>query len=160
MTDYKKILLNYFGWKGWPVQVDESENLIRIKYQVRDETPWDVYIRYIQDRKIILFYTVLPNKIPIERRYKGAEFITRANFGLNVGNFEMDWEDGEIRFRTSIVLGNMDFDYSLIDEQLMVNLITTEDYYKGLIESVVGNEEPSRVIRDIRERINDIDFDF
>jgi hypothetical protein len=26
-----------------------------------------------------------------------AEFITRANYGLIIGNFELDFEDGEIR---------------------------------------------------------------
>jgi len=30
------------------------------------------------------------------------EFLTRANYGLNIGNFEMDFQDGEIRFKTAI----------------------------------------------------------
>ncbi len=31
-----------------------------------------------------------------------AEFITRANFGIVIGNFEIDFSDGEIRYKTSI----------------------------------------------------------
>ncbi len=31
-----------------------------------------------------------------------AEFITRANYTLNLGSFEMDYSDGELRYKTSI----------------------------------------------------------
>ena len=31
-----------------------------------------------------------------------GEYITRANYGLLLGNFEMDLRDGEVRFRSSI----------------------------------------------------------
>jgi len=31
-----------------------------------------------------------------------AEFINRANYGIIIGNFEMDFADGEIRYKTSI----------------------------------------------------------
>ena len=31
-----------------------------------------------------------------------AEFICRANYGLNLGNFELDMRDGEIRFKYSV----------------------------------------------------------
>ncbi len=30
------------------------------------------------------------------------EFITRANYGLPSGNFEMNYDTGEVRFRTSV----------------------------------------------------------
>lgn len=30
-----------------------------------------------------------------------AEFLTRANYGLVFGNFEMDMHDGEIRYKPS-----------------------------------------------------------
>jgi len=30
------------------------------------------------------------------------KFLTRANYGMMIGNFEMDFTDGEIRYKTSI----------------------------------------------------------
>lgn len=39
-----------------------------------------------------------------DRRAAIAERITRIHFGLVSGNFEMNWEDGEVRFRTGIEL--------------------------------------------------------
>lgn len=40
--------------------------------------------------------------VPEDRRLALAEFLTRANYGLFIGNFEMDWQDGEVRYKTSI----------------------------------------------------------
>lgn len=31
-----------------------------------------------------------------------AEFIARGNFGIVIGNFEIDFSDGEIPYKTSI----------------------------------------------------------
>ena len=39
---------------------------------------------------------------PEEMRVPMAEFLTRANYGLRIGNFEMDFEDGEVRYKSSV----------------------------------------------------------
>lgn len=41
-------------------------------------------------------------QVPEELRPGVAEFITRANYGLIRGNFEMDFNDGELRYKTTI----------------------------------------------------------
>ena len=35
-----------------------------------------------------------------------AEYITRANYGLRLGNFEMDYRDGEVRYRCHNFFGD------------------------------------------------------
>ena len=34
-------------------------------------------------------------------RHKAAELVTRANYGLSIGNFELDMDDGELRFKVN-----------------------------------------------------------
>ena len=41
--------------------------------------------------------------VPDARRLEVAEFLHRVNYGLLLGNFEMDYDEGEIRFRTSLM---------------------------------------------------------
>ncbi|MDK9699845.1 MAG: YbjN domain-containing protein [bacterium] len=43
--------------------------------------------------------TVTPFRTPKSRRMRVIEMLNRINFDLAFGNFEMDREDGEIRFR-------------------------------------------------------------
>src|SRR5579863_2871455 len=101
MQDLLRNVLDYFESKGWPASADKQETLLRVEYKTRDGD-WTLYARADEDHRQVMFYSVLPAKVGEDRKPAMAEFLIRANFGLNIGNFEMDWEDGEVRFRTSI----------------------------------------------------------
>src|SRR5688500_12466181 len=47
-------------------------------------------------------YSVLPTIVPQEKQREVMEYLTRANYGLSIGNFEMDLRDGEIRYKSSV----------------------------------------------------------
>ncbi len=46
-----------------------------------------------------------PVKAPEEKRLAIAEFVARANDGLRIGNFELDFGDGEVRYKRSAWIG-------------------------------------------------------
>ena len=48
-------------------------------------------------------YHIVPVKVPVEKRAAVCEFITRANYGLTLGNFELDMNDGEIRYKVTLL---------------------------------------------------------
>lgn len=50
----------------------------------------------------VVCYHILPFNAPEEVRPAVSEFITRANYGLPFGNFEMDLTDGELRYKITI----------------------------------------------------------
>jgi len=50
----------------------------------------------------LVFISLFPALAPAKKRTACAELLTRINYDLLHGCFEMDFEDGEIRFRTSI----------------------------------------------------------
>ena len=63
----------------------------------------------IQVRKsAYLIICSLPLTADEESRPAVTEFITRANYGLVLGCFEMDLRDGEIRYRTAQYCGDSD----------------------------------------------------
>ena len=57
-----------------------------------------------------------------------AELLTRANYGIRIGNFERDYSDGEIRDKSSL-----DFECQSLTPTLIRNSIypavQTMDYY-------------------------------
>jgi hypothetical protein len=57
-------------------------------------------------------------RVPEPQRIRMAESITRANYGLGVGAFEMSFTDGEIRYRTEI-----DFDGGTLTTRMVNNMI-------------------------------------
>ena len=64
---------------------------------------------------------------------KMAEFVTRANYGLKNGNFEMDFRDGELRYKCFV-----DCDEQVPNENMIRNSVLTpaammERYACGII---------------------------
>ena len=50
-------------------------------------------------------YSVMPGKVAEEHRTAMAVLLARINYGLTLGNFEIDLSDGEVRFKASIDFG-------------------------------------------------------
>lgn len=48
-----------------------------------------------------LIHGTSPIKIPQDKRDAVAEFLTRANYGIIIGSFDMDLRDGEVRVRVA-----------------------------------------------------------
>jgi hypothetical protein len=50
----------------------------------------------------IVFYVMYPNRVDVAYRKPISEYIVRVNFALNFGNFEFNFQDGQVRFKMSI----------------------------------------------------------
>jgi hypothetical protein len=67
-------------------------------------------------------YSVHPRLVPAERRADAAAWMAMENYDLVVGGFEMDLEDGEVRFRTSLDVTGDRLSEALFDRLLVINL--------------------------------------
>src|SRR5437773_6152327 len=53
-----------------------------------------------EQQDFLIFASTLPDAVAEPRRGAVAELLTRINASLAVGNFELDWGEGQVRFRT------------------------------------------------------------
>ena len=72
-----------------------------------------------------LVYTTALLAVPEEKRSAVCEFITRANYGLPSGNFEMDCNDGELRYKV------------YLDRTMLIR--NDEDAANALIAAIFGS---------------------
>jgi hypothetical protein len=86
----------------------------------------------------VAVYSVLPHVVPAERRTAVALLCTRINYGLVIGNFELDLDDGEIRFKASI--GGSPGAAEL--KRLVAAALTQVDRWLPALEAVVRGEDP------------------
>src|SRR5512134_1603120 len=70
------------------------------------------------DLEEFLFYAVAPIKVPEDDRPAVAEYLTRANYGLRIGNFELDYADGEVRYKSSLDFEGQDLTPDLISNTI------------------------------------------
>ena len=109
-----------------------------------------VFFRVYSDRLVIS--AVIPLNAEKAERSKVAEFLLRANYGLKVGGFDFDYDDGEISYRVSIFCGRDEFappTYEQIDFSVIVALMMIERYGNALLKVMFGLVEPEDAVASV-----------
>ena len=104
------------------------------------------YAQTNEEQFIFFFYTICPVNVPEDKRQVVAEFLTRANYGLKVGNFEMDMDDGEVRYKTSIDVEKTELNKTLVSNLVYCNVWTMDRYLPGILSVTYGSEMPQQAI--------------
>jgi hypothetical protein len=106
---------------------------------------------YNEAQNIFYFYSYFPINVPEDKRVKMAEFITLINYGMRIGNFEMDFEDGEVRFRTSIDFEGQGLSHPLVSNHVYPNVWMMDRYLPGLFAIVYSDKIPNEILKTIEE---------
>jgi hypothetical protein len=99
--EMRQTLAELLGADGWVLrELPGSEGLATtVKTEANS---WSMMLLGADDERVISCYSLLPSVVPEAGRAAVAEGLTRLNYGLLVGAFELDLDDGEVRCRTSI----------------------------------------------------------
>lgn len=128
---------------------DEEEQRIRFKMNTK-VSPDVSFTARIVNETTALFTTILPMNIPEAKRDAVALYLNRANWGLLLGNFEMDPNDGELCYR---VAGCFEENEPLADEivrrMTYVGFNMFDKYVPGVFAIVYGNKGPVKAYEEI-----------
>lgn len=109
-----------------------DEQTIHAGFQGKNFT-YQMLARARDGHRQAIFLTIVPVKVQSEQRLAVAEFLCRANYGLILGNFEMDCETGEVRYKTSVDVEGGELTSGMVKTMMHVNLSTADKYARGLI---------------------------
>ena len=141
-------MLAFFESHEWSYQIVEEQSLIRLMFN-GNNGKWVCYADAKEEAEQFIFYSLLSFKVPEDKRQLIAEFITRVNYGLLIGNFELDFSDGEIRYKTSIDGEGTHIDTFLIKRLVYANVLTTDKYIPGFMKVIYSKFSPAEVIDEI-----------
>jgi hypothetical protein len=141
-------IVNFFKEDDWPFVQIEGEPLLQMVFQ-GENGKWTCYAKAREDQEQLVFYSVCPINPPENKRLAVAEFLTRANSGMIIGNFEMDFEDGEIRYKTSIDVEGDSLSSALIKRLVYANVMMMDAYLPGIMSVIYGDVEPKDAIAQI-----------
>ncbi|MGE4549327.1 MAG: YbjN domain-containing protein [Intestinibacillus sp.] len=148
-------LINYLGGRQWNYTVHEDKGYISLRMNMKTVDSCALILHVIDDTTV-LFYTVFPIKIPEERRDAVAEYLHRANYGLYHGNFEMDFRDGEIRYKTTgMTPADEDLDEEVLSRLINLGFAMTDRYAPGILSVLYASDEPAHAIARIENRTKD-----
>jgi hypothetical protein len=94
------------------------------------------------DLEQFLFYIVPDIVLLPEMLSSCAEYITRANSGMRIGNFEISYEDCRVSFRSSINFKGDRLSEALIEGAILPALEAFDGYFAGLARVATGINTP------------------
>ena len=137
--------INFFNRENWQFQESSDKQGLTLGFKGKNGE-WICYAIVREEQRQFLFYSVCMVKPPKTKLANIAEFITRANFGMAIGNFELDLTDGEIRYKTSIDVDGDRLNFDLISNLVYTNVMMMDKYLPGIIWVIRGDMEAEEAI--------------
>lgn len=148
LPEVATVLKLAFDHEGWTYGFDAGTGTLDAGFDLDcriSQTP--LYIHLLED--VVLCHTYAPFKVAEEDRRRVMEFVTRANCGLKLGNFEMDLDTGVVCFKTTFCLTGVPLPTrGAMTELVRGALSVLEDYGNALDDVVKGRKTPSEAVRE------------
>lgn len=139
MSEILKVVAASFAARGWTHRAIERPRAIEVTHDGAD-IPWKSYAQSKDGDRVFVYYSLCPENAPPERRAEVARFLMRVSFGILVGSFEMNWDDGEVRLKTSINLYGEPLSSALLQGVLLSNHHAMADYLPNLLKVIRGEQ--------------------
>ncbi|MBX3001187.1 MAG: YbjN domain-containing protein [Caldilineaceae bacterium] len=143
-------VIRFFVEDDWPVQQLGTEPILLSVFE-GEHGRWNCLIRVAEEQDRVVFYSIVPEETPPDRRLAMAEFLTRANYGMLIGNFEMDFNDGEVRYKTSIDVEGDRLTSALMMQIVYANVRTMDRYLPGIQQMMETDRAPAEIIASIEQ---------
>ncbi len=132
----------------WPVSLVEGRTVVKTGFEGKNGQ-FTCYAQERKEQEQFVFYSIFPVRTPENKMSEVAEFITRANYGMIIGNFELDYGDGEIRYKTSVDVEDTDFNEPLVRHMVYANVLTMDKYFPGLMRVLYAGINPVSAIEEV-----------
>lgn len=132
-------IIKFLTDDGWNFQQGEHSLNSRVRCQ---NAIYPIYIFIGENNCNIQVYSYLDTVIPENKRAAISEFCTRINYNMPIGNFEFDIDEGEVRYKTSITVGNnIEFlTDDVVDKLIVINYSNMDTYYPGFMQILFSNK--------------------
>lgn len=143
-------LEQHFAEMGWPTERIEGLDALALLFEGQNAR-WQCVARAWEDHEEVAFFSIFPVRVLEPRRAAMMELLTRANYGIIVGNFEMDLEDGEIRYKTTMAAPDKVLDQRRWKKAVGINLRMLDRYAPGILALCEAEVPPRELLAKIEE---------
>ena len=143
-------VIEFFKAQSWGYREDEARPIVYTGINGQNGQ-WRCFASANNDARHLVFISIFPIQARPKKRAKCAELLTRINYGLLQGCFEMDFEDGEIRFRTSFGPLDTSIPVEQIENLIFANLAIMDRYFAPIIRVLYTSERPDQALGQAHE---------
>ncbi len=142
--------LNENDWDYTEHHRDNGDNWTRSSYSA-DNSKFDVVLDAREETKLFFVYVYFPVHVPQKNRVDVSELLTRINYNLNIGNFELDMGDGQIRYKVSVDIEGSELVTKMVQNMINVALSMSDTYIPAVMHICYGNKTPIEALNILQE---------
>lgn len=142
------MMIAFFTNDDWTFTKLQGKPMLQMGYRGANGE-WNCYTRANEDPQQFTFYSVCPALVPEECKFAISEFITRANSGMIIGNFEFNFDSGEIFYKTSIDVEGDRLTTALIQRLVYTNVAIMDQYLPGIMAVLEEQASPEIAIAQV-----------
>lgn len=133
---------NFLDNDDWNYQFNEENGCFEFALNLECKLRQIKYFVDVKERCIVV-YAVAPLSADSESCGAVAEYLTRVNYGLLYANFEMDYNDGEVRLKDTILTeGLEEVPFETVSHAVYMVARLFEQYGNGLAAVMMGFSDP------------------
>ena len=132
-----KKIINFITKQGWRFTSIEDESRIVISISGINGT-FQCVADAREDEEQFIFLSICSVTVPDDKKLLMCELLTRLNYGSFLGNFEMDYEDGEVRYKTSICCSSLELTDNILEHIIMINIVMMDTALTGIMKLIYG----------------------
>lgn len=139
-------LVSHMEEHEYRYEFDREEGIIRLRFKIKGKLDHVRFVLIIKDTHYVSYGCIDMNAEESQRK-EVAEYLTRANFGLWFGNFELDMNDGEIRYKVCVDCDHTTLSGQMIERSLDIPIAMYQRYGDEMLKVMFGMESAEEAIK-------------
>lgn len=125
----------------WNFSFDENQGIFRFNLRINGKLKKINYVIDIRDDEYLVyaFSPLGADEDDTEMMKNMAEFICRANYGLKMGNFDLDFDDGEVSFKVHVMCEGITPTAEMIKSSIYCPGAMFQRYGDGICDIIFNN---------------------
>lgn len=136
---------NFLKGDNWHYSFDDNAGQFKFNLTLNCKLQKISYTIRVLDSSFVVYTTVALGAGDVLPQM--AEFICRANYGLRHGNFELDFRDGEIRYKCFVPCGGNAPVPDVVKDAIYVPAAMMEKYGNGIAAVSFGMMTPEEAVQ-------------
>lgn len=143
------LIKKFLDEDDWRYSFDQEKGLFRFGLSIKGKLKNIQYL-IVVNKDDYTVYAVSPlsaDQDDDEQMKKMAEFVCRANYGLRNGNFELDFQDGELRYKCYVNCNGDLPSMEIVEKSIHCPAVMFTRYGKGIIEILFGSMNADEAVK-------------
>lgn len=136
---------DFLDAESWSYARIEGKTALVFRFEGK-HGEWTCQAKTLEQRGQVVCYSICPVAVSEAQFPEVTEFIARANDGLIIGNFELSYTTGQLRFKTSIDVEGETLGRLVVKHLIYDNMFTMDRYLPAFYNVLENQATPIQAI--------------